>query len=263
MDNKIIGEKFIASYYRVLYRNSGLISHFYDSHAIIKRKNQTNITTFQPCLIPSENISPFNVGNNTAKIFNYEITETGNLLMVSVYGNLICTNVENYFSQKFILKNMSKHWYIISDFFMLFSSPFNDVSGGDIVSNIKISNANTAAPFQKSNPSINYDDQRSFRPQNSPRHDRLDGFDPNRTITILNLPNSYDGIVFSQEFKKYGIITNKHFTHKAMYLEFDTSSTVDRVIDAGIQKINGAIVRIEKGKAIKEPKPYYKNSSFR
>ena len=77
MEEENIGAKFVATYYRLLFRSPQMITKLYDQHATIVREGQKN--PFQICLLPRYDFNPFKDPDCIVKILSYNSYPAGEL----------------------------------------------------------------------------------------------------------------------------------------------------------------------------------------
>ena len=294
-----IGAKFVATYYRLIFRCPQLLSKLYDIHAVIHREPPKQV--FQLCLNHKIDLNPFNDKDTVVKILSYVSYPAGESLVVSVYGTLseYSRNIpERLFTQQFMLKKVGNKYLIHNDIFYNFSAGQNIyMSQPDRTFNQEqtpLSMPIHAPPIAQMSPSSlpNTPQSYAFSPnpapvvsmfqqpqpylppqvqtshiQNPPvsqmkrpsvpsspspttnTRTRVNDLDPERSITVMNLSNSYNGKEVAQAYSKFGKITNQNFTYNTVYLEFETSDEAENAAQARVPSSipQSAHVRVDRG----------------
>ncbi|EAY20744.1 hypothetical protein TVAG_391280 [Trichomonas vaginalis G3] len=239
-----LGAKFVATYYRLIYRCPSAIPKLYDTHAILRRDPPK--TNFQICLLQHELI-PFKPNESIVKIFRYVTYSAGESLVVSVYGSIFNNLGPKMFFQQFMLKKNGLVWLIHSDIFYIFTSQTNEVLYGIF----EQPQPPAFTPIQQPAQSQQIVPQFKRISQSAKRYDN---FDPEKTITIINLPNTYNGNDVVAAFRCYGNVTSKYFTHNTVYIEFENEEEADAACNSRLplNMPNNSHIKVEKGIAQKE-----------
>lgn len=261
MEEDNIGAKFVATYYRLIFRSKDLLRKLYDTHANITRDSRV-FQAFHLDFIPGLDLNPFSEPSFIVKILQYTSYNSGENLIVSVYGAWTTTTTQNlpdrFFTQQFILKKTNEKYMIQNDIFFNFNSvqqqPQNIYAANHDA--MRTPQPAVQMPMQPQTIPVQQPQtiqQPTFSPamppptdhappppqpvaapapmQNKPRYhgqlssgprQRVDNFDPERTITILRLADSYKGKDVANAYSKFGTITNKNFTHNTVYIEYST-----------------------------------------
>ena len=150
-----IGAKFVATYYRLLFRSPSSVRLLYDQHAIIIREPQK--IKFQICFQQKFEFNSFLENDSIIKILSYNSYFIGENLIVSVYGtisNYTRNMTERLFTQQFILKKANSKYYICNDIFYNFGYQ-NDNNAFPKDNSIPVGLPLSQSPINMGNPSLN------------------------------------------------------------------------------------------------------------
>lgn len=244
-----IGAKFVATYYRLIYRCPSAIPYLYDTHAILRRDPPK--TNFQLCLLQHE-IIPFKPNESIVKIFRHVAYSVGDSLIVSVYGSFTNPMETKMFHQQFMLKKNGPKWLIFNDNFYVFRMQT------DLYAVVEDQpQAPSFNPIPQSNVSAPIPSPIK-RTSSTPTRNRAENLDNERSITIMNLSNNYNGNDIVNAYKIFGNITSKYFTFNTIYLEFETEEEAYNAANSRLppgMPTNGHI-KVEQGIIQKEPRNY-------
>jgi hypothetical protein len=228
--NEDLSLTFIATYYKLLYNTPDVIHQFYDPNARISRPSGSFILSDPPS--PSS-LFPFDPKTTIVKIFDshfvsLEIPHSASV--ITVFGSVS----DSPFTHRFNLILQSSRWFIIEDSFFSFDQVAEDTVGAE---------SGTIDHFAASLPP-------PLRLRSSPLAD----FDPTHTITIVNLSNNYNGTEIATHFSQFGTITNQHFTHKTIYIEFESPEMAAEAANAPPLLHQGITIIIKQGMEVNEQK---------
>ena len=230
---KELVDKFVTSYFRILSRNPNLIHQFYDNNAIIVRANPNEKIKFPFFLKPLSTLTSYKSIDDIIKIYNYTYNIFDEKIIISIFGSLTHFETENCFSQQFILENISSHWYIISDVHFIFS-----------YSSISISEEKNTSYILRNKPI--YTENKYNFPKNLSTKAKIDTFDHERSITILNLSKYSGNNIREILSNRFGPISNQHYTHNTVYIEFVSSFSAIQASN-NILNYQNSTYKIEKG----------------
>lgn len=233
MDDELT-KAFIATYYRLIYRDISLISQLYDPQAEIIRIIKSQKTKLRY----NENVIPFDVKNTIVKINDFNNVAISEKSLISVMGCLNINEIHQNFLQHFILKqNDNEKYIIISDTFIDFEPPKIDL----------VCASTTAQVVDKVKRTV-------VREAPSTKRTTVDEFDPTKTITIINLSRNYIGNDVKELYKKFGVITKQFYTHNTIYLEYQTVQMAERVLKSKPPIYKGSYTKPIQGIVSKDAK---------
>ena len=274
-----IGAKFVATYYRLLFRAPSSLRKLYDLHALIHR--EPPIQKIHICFAQTNfHLNPF-IDSDVIRILSYNSYFVGENLIVSVYGSVYRNISERMFTQQFILKKVDSKFFIINDIFFIFGNH------GDNNSFTKENHTPVSIPVQQINPTnppygfsppsmmntVSPPTSQQYYPipQQIPlqpktitppsvlpsnMRTRVNDMDPYRSITIKGLSNSYNGNQVAQAYSKFGKVTNQNFKPNTVYLEFETVDEADNAAQSPIPSSIPQYIHVTVDKGIHTPKNY-------
>lgn len=281
MEATEIGARFVSSYYRLIYRNYTLLRKLYDPHAIVNRNTSKVSRSFQVCMQAQVEVCPFVPSDTVCKILNYCSYPVGDNIMISVYGTVTGNIKESCFSQQFLLREENQKWMIFSDTFYLFGPPGPDSFNPEFESSITQPGPRMQypAPMFTSQPQLYPQSlppqtksapitqspsrtQSSAVPSSPVTKQRIDSFCKERSITVVNLPNNYNGAAVVSAFSTFGPITGQFYTHNTVYIEYEKDQMAD---NASLSNIPASLpvahnTKVERGIVQRDPRgPYSRN----
>jgi hypothetical protein len=235
---------FVATYYRTLYAQPQNMSKFYDSQARLRRGS----TTFQ--FDPSANLLPFDPDSITARIYTVNSQTIAGGFMVSVHGCL-SRDSDVSFTQQFVLIQQGSRWFICVDNFFDFSGSLPVVIGAEAAA---IEPIISRPPPQQASVTPFY---RPAAPVGRTRiHSELREFDPDKTITILNLSDNYSHDEVAGFFLEVGtlVIERQYATYNAMYIQFETPEMTVTALERPQITYQDSVLTVSKGIHVIEQK---------
>lgn len=236
---------------------------FYDPTAQITRSTPTSSLTTSLAAQQNQSILPFDVTCTVCKIFYYTDIQLKDTITISVFGSISNSKFESHFAQTFCLNYLGivPKYFIIHDSFFHFDPITPLLYGAELLS---------VTPQVAPNPVV-YQSQKTYQPPTPkpnivpPTHRKLykySDFAPDRSLTISNLMNGYNGPHIVDSLSIYGKVENKYFTHNIVYIEFEKPVTVDIVLKANPDLQQGASVIISRGirQNVKKPPTNYSRS---
>lgn len=263
-----VAVRFVATYFRMIYNDIISLPKFYRKNAEIKRVYPTNNSDYVYSSQNGDEIAAFNPNERTTKVYTHHTTILPRGMLINVYGTISGNSQEYLWTQQFVLTQTSGRWFIVADTFYQFPDNCPQLIGAEIETAV-LEKHNVQPPIQANKP-INTSFQPmptnifSQMPQINPKNrstdiqkrPRLEGFDRNRSLTLLNLSNNYNGEEVSSLFTHYGIISNKFFTHNTIYLELETIEDMESAVNGRPPVYQGAYIRVERGIVQKETRNY-------
>ena len=229
-----IGDIFVVSYYRMIYRDPKNLIKFYDSDAVIARSSAAQWSTFS--LQDCTQLNPVDDPLAIIKIHTHYTVPVFEGISVSVYGSVSQGTIETTFSQQFILRYRQSRWFIISDTFYLFNTPRGELVGAE-------SEIEVQRPVQFYPPSFPKRETRKKTKYSRP----TDHFDPKRSITIMYLSNNYSGDELKGIYAQFGNITNAYYTFNTVYIEYEDPNSAEKAYNSRNVQYQGQCPRVERG----------------
>jgi hypothetical protein len=200
---------FVAAYYRVLFSHPEDIIKFYDPRASVSRNSEDNKSpAFSPESAEGRDLLPFDPSVSSAKIFDAYHVRLKDGFSISVFGSVIKSE-ESFFSQNFFLSQRNSRWFIISDHLFIFEGLHQDLIGAENQARAPVTLSPQVQSFTRPINPFQSSAISAFQYQRRPK---LEQFDPNRSITVSNLANSYTGDDVARLFSKFGDISSKWYT---------------------------------------------------
>jgi hypothetical protein len=220
-----------------------LIPQFYDPHARITRSSDSFAFSERP---PAE-ILPFDPQISVVKIFDSQFVPIPGIpssAIITVFGSI----ADCPFSQRFSFIFQASRWFVVDDAFFLFDREPEELLGAEEsplpVLAASVPHIRKVATFERS----------TVPAEMRPRAIPLNDFAVDRTITILNLSNNYKGNEVVAHYAQFGLVTNHHFTHNTVYIEFESPDCVRQAAAARPLVHQGATAAVKPGIEVRDLK---------
>ena len=210
MNEEIFIKNFILNYYKLIDFDN--LKEFYSNSSKITRMKGSEINTFLLSENPFKDLNPFEKKLSNPKINSNNYLIIKDTIILNVYGSFLENNKDLYFSQEFTFQQINLNWKIINDVFFGFFELTIPIWGAELLTESK-----------QNEILFNNNNHNQYQPRIISKYkNQIENFDLNRTITLLDLPQNYDGDYITNILNNYFIITKKYYTKGMIFYEFNS-----------------------------------------